>query len=71
MREEILNKIHELEWKNNVRSLEIIEFLKGLLAKLPEEKKVEKIEKVVEVKLPEEEEVKTAPKRKIVFNRKK
>jgi hypothetical protein len=71
MREEILNKIHELEWKNNVRSLEIIEFLKGLLAKLPEEKKVEKIEKVVEVKLPEEKEVKTAPKRKIVFNRKK
>lgn len=72
MREEILNKIHELEWKNNVRSLEIIEFLKGLLAKLPEEKKVEKIEKVVEVKLPEEEEeVKTAPKRKIVFKKKK
>lgn len=71
MREEILKKIHELEWKNNVRSLEIIEFLKWLLAKLPEEKKVEKIEKVVEVKLPEEEEVKTAPKRKIVFKKKK
>lgn len=70
MREEILKKIHELEWKNNVRSLEIIEFLKGLLAKLPEEKK-EEIKKVVEVKLPEEKEVKTAPKRKIVFNRKK
>lgn len=70
MREKILNKIHELEWKNNVRSLEIIEFLKGLLAKLPEEKK-EEVKKVVEVKLPEEEEVKTAPKRKIVFNRKK
>ena len=71
MREEILNKIHELEWKNNVRSLEIIEFLKWLLAKLPEEKKVEKIEKVVEVKLPDEEEEKTAPKRKIVFKKKK
>ena len=70
MREEILNKIHELEWKNNVRSLEIIEFLKGLLAKLPEEKKVE-IKKVVEVKLPEEEEVKVAPKRKITFKKKK
>ena len=70
MREEILNKIHELEWKNNVRSLEIIEFLKWLLAELPEEKK-EEIKKVVEVKLPEEKEVKTAPKRKIVFNRKK
>jgi hypothetical protein len=71
MREKILNKIHELEWKNNVRSLEIIEFLKWLLADLPEEKKVEKIEKVVEVKLPEEEEVKVAPKRKIVFRKKK
>lgn len=72
MREKILNKIHELEWKNNVRSLEIIEFLKWLLAELPEEKKVEKIEKVVEVKLPEEdEEVKAAPKRKIVFKKKK
>lgn len=71
MREEILKKIHELEWKNNVRSLEIIEFLKWLLAKLPEEKKVEKIEKVVEVNLPDEEEVKTAPKRKIVFKKKK
>lgn len=71
MREKILNKIHELEWKNNCRSLEIINFLKELLAELPEEKKVEKIEKVVEVKLPEEEEVKVAPKRKITFKKKK
>jgi hypothetical protein len=70
MREKILNKIHELEWKNNVRSLEIIEFLKWLLAELPEEKK-EEIKKVVEVKLPEEEEVKVAPKRKITFKKKK
>ena len=71
MREEILNKIHELEWKNNVRSLEIIEFLKWLLAELPEEKK-EEVKKVVKIELPEEEEeVKTTPKRKIVFNRKK
>lgn len=70
MREKILNKIHELEWKNNVRSLEIIEFLKWLLAELPEEKK-EEVKKVVEVKLPEEEEVKVAPKRKITFKKKK
>jgi len=71
MREKILNKIHELEWKNNVRSLEIIEFLKWLLAELPEEKK-EEIKKVVKIELPEEgEEVKTAPKRKIVFKKKK
>lgn len=72
MREEILKKIHELEWKNNVRSLEIIEFLKWLLAKLPEEKK-EEVKKVVKIEVPEveEEEVKTAPKRKIVFKKKK
>jgi len=71
MREKILNKIQELRWKNNLRSLEVIEFLEWLLADLPEEKKVEKIEKVVEVKLPEEEEVKVAPKRKITFKKKK
>ena len=72
MREKILNKIHELEWKNNVRSLEIISFLKELLAELPEEKKVEvKIPKKIEVELPEEEEVKATPKRKIVFRKKK
>lgn len=72
MREKILNKIHELEWKNNVRSLEIISFLKELLAELPEEKKVEvKIPEKIEVELPEEEEVKAAPKRKIVFRKKK
>lgn len=70
MREEILNKIQELRWKNNLRSLEVIEFLEWLLAKLPEEKK-EEVKKVVEVKLPDEEEVKTAPKRKIVFKKKK
>jgi hypothetical protein len=74
MREKILNKIHELEWKNNVRSLEIIAFLKELLAELPEEKKVEvKIPEKIEVELPEEkeEEVKATPKRKIVFRKKK
>jgi hypothetical protein len=74
MREKILNKIHELEWKNNVRSLEIISFLKELLAELPEEKKVDvKIPQKIEVELPEEkeEEVKATPKRKIVFRKKK
>jgi hypothetical protein len=73
MREKILNKIHELEWKNNVRSLEIISFLKELLAELPEEKNVEvKIPEKIEVELPEEEEeVKATPKRKIVFRKKK
>ena len=72
MREKILNKIHELEWKNNVRSLEIISFLKELLAELPEKKVEVKIPKKIEVELPEEEEeVKATPKRKIVFRKKK
>ena len=71
MREKILAKIHELEWKNNVRSLEIIWFLKELLDELPEEKKVEKIEKVIKVDLEEAEETKKAPKRKITFKKKK
>ena len=70
MREKILNKIHELEWNNKPRSLELIEFLKDLLKELPEEKP-EVIEKKVEIELPEvKEEAKPAPKRKIVFKRK-
>ena len=63
----ILNeKIKELERKNNLRSLEIIEWIKELIKKLEvvEEKPVEK---KVEVKLPEE---KPAPKKKIVFKKK-
>lgn len=68
MREKILEKIHELEWKNNCKSLEIINFLNELLKELPEEKK-EEIKKEVKIELPEEKKV--APKRKIVFNRKK
>jgi hypothetical protein len=74
MREKILEKIHELEWKNNVRSLEIISLLKELVTELPEGKKVEvKIPEKIEVELPEEEEeeVKATPKRKIVFRKKK
>ena len=71
MREKILEKIQELRWKNNLRSLEIIDFLEWLLAELPEEKKVEvKIPEKIEIELPEEE-VKAAPKKKIVFKKKK
>lgn len=71
MREEIEKKIQELSRKSEVKTILMIEWLQGLLAKLPEEqKKVEVIEKKVEVELPVEEEKKPAPKRKIVFKKK-
>ena len=71
MREEIEKKIQELSRKSEVKTILMIEWLQGLLAKLPEEKKnVEVIEKKVEVELPVEEEAKPAPKRKIVFKKK-
>lgn len=68
IRTAIEEKIKELEWKNQLRSLEVIDWLKGLLAILPEEKKVEVIEKKIEVEIPE---VKPVAKKKIVFNKKK
>ena len=62
----IEEKIKELERKNNLRSLEVIEWLKWLLAKLPEEKK-EVVVKEVKVEVPE----KVNPtKRKISFKKK-
>ena len=61
-------KIKELERKNNLRSLEVIEWIKDLIKKL-EVKEEKVIEKKIEVELPEEEEKKT-PKKKISFKRK-
>ena len=61
-------KIKELERKNNLRSLEVIEWIKELIKKL-EVKEEKVIEKKIEVELPEEEEKKT-PKKKISFKRK-
>ena len=66
MREEIEAKIQELSWKSEVKTILMIEWLKWLLEKLPEEKKEEV--KEVKVELPEE---KPAPKKKITFTRKK
>jgi hypothetical protein len=73
IREELLNKIHELEWRNTVRSLELINWLQELLKKT--EPKQAPIKKEVKVELPEEveeevKEEKKAPKRKIVFKKK-
>lgn len=67
IKQELIAKIHELEWKNNIKSLEIINWINNLLKKYPcEEKKVEEVKKEIKVELPEE-----APKRKIVFRKKK
>ena len=68
IKQAIEEKIKELERKNNLRSLEVIEWLKSLVAKL-EVKETKVIEKKIEVELPEEEEKKT-PKKKISFKRK-
>ena len=79
IRKEILAKIEELEWRNNLRSLEMIEWLNWLLKKteVKEEKKVEPIRVELEEEEEEEkeeeeksEEKKVAPKRKIVFKKK-
>ena len=51
MREKILEKIHELEWRNNIKSLEMINWLNELLAMIPEEVKKEEVKKVIEVKV--------------------
>lgn len=61
-------KIKELERKNNLRSLEVIEWLKGLISKL-DVKEEKPVEKKVEVELPEEK--KPVVKKKITFSKKK
>lgn len=71
IREELQNKIHELEWRNTVRSLELITWMQEMLKKL--ETKPAPIKKEIKVELPEEEvkeEKKSAPKRKITFKKK-
>ena len=66
MREEIEKKIKELEWRSEVKSILMIEWLNKLLAMLPEEKK-EVVEKKVGVEIPDEKPA----KKKISFNKKK
>ena len=60
-------KIKELERKNNLRSLEVIEWMKELMKKM-DVKEEKPVEKKVEVELPEEE--KKPAKKKISFKRK-
>lgn len=67
LKNELQAKIKELEWKNNLRSLEMIEWINWLLKRMETKEEV----KEVEVELPKEEVVeKPAPKKKISFKRK-
>ena len=69
IKKELEAKIKELERKNQLRSLEMIEWIKWLLAKL--EVKEEVKQEPIKVELKEEEkEEKTTPKKKIVFKKK-
>lgn len=67
LKNELQAKIKELEWKNNLRSLEMIEWINWLLKRMETKEEV----KEVEVELPKEEVVeKPTPKKKISFKRK-
>ena len=69
IKKELEAKIKELERKNNLRSLEMIEWIKWLLATL--EVKEEVKPEPIKVELKEEvEEKKPAPKKKIAFKKK-
>ena len=69
IKKELELKIKELERKNNLRSLEMIEWIKWLLSKL--EVKEEVKQEPIKVELKEEvEEKKPAPKKKISFKKK-
>ena len=69
IKKELEAKIKELERKNNLRSLEMIEWIKWLLTKL--EVKEEVKQEPIKVELKEEvEEKKPAPKKKISFKKK-
>lgn len=66
MREEIQKKIQELEWKSEVKTIVMIEWLNKLLTMLPEEKKEEVKEEVIKVEVKDEKPL----KKKISFKRK-
>ena len=69
IKKELESKIKELERKNQLRSLEMIEWIKWLLSKL--EVKEEVKQEPIKVELKEEvKEEKTTPKKKIVFKKK-
>lgn len=70
IRKELELKIKELEWKNNLRSLEMIEWIKWLLSKLEVKEEVKQEPIKVELKEEVEEKKPAAPKKKIAFKKK-
>ena len=68
--QELQAKIKELEWRNNVRSLELITWLNELIKKMEVKEEVKPI--TVEIKKVEEEveEKKPVIKKKISFKKK-
>ena len=69
LKNELQAKIKELEWKNNLRSLEMIEWINWLLKRLEVKEEV----KPITVETPKEEvkeEKKETPKKKISFKKK-
>lgn len=69
LKKELESKIKELERKNQLRSLEMIEWIKWLLSKLEVKEEVKPTPVKVEVK-EEVEEKPATPKKKIIFKRK-
>lgn len=63
--QELQAKIKELEWRNNVRSLELITWLNELIKKMEVKEEV----KPIVVETPKEEKKET-PKKKISFKKK-
>ena len=70
IKKELEAKIKELERKNQLRSLEMIEWIKWLLTKLEVKEEVKQEPIKVELKEEVREEKKPAPKKKIVFKKK-
>ena len=70
IKKELELKIKELEWKNQLRSLEMIEWIKWLLAKLEEKEEVKQEPIKVELKEEAKEEKPATSKKKIVFKKK-
>lgn len=74
LKEELLEKRKELEWKNNLRSLEVINWIDGLLKRLEEPAASAPKEVIVDLPDKEPEEKKEVKKpgksQKIVFKKK-
>lgn len=70
IKKELEAKIKELERKNQLRSLEMIEWIKWLLTKLEVKEEVKQEPIKVELKEEVKEEKKPTPKKKIVFKKK-